>query len=157
LRTVSVAAAFLGKKMNEAKRWWRRERRRGGAQAPSRLRLEEISHHDSRVRVLGRKRVGSGLPGIGGPTRFRIMPSDIGLKPAFENWIVTKKKHWILAILSNFAKFGIIRLNFDWMRFCIVKNRKTKNRPNLLINRTELLKFYLIHPKFGGIVEVIEV
>jgi hypothetical protein len=59
----------------------------------------------------------------------------------FQNLIVTKKNR-ILVILLNFVKFGKIRYNslqsnFDW-RVCIVKNRKIKNRPNLLINRIEL-------------------
>jgi hypothetical protein len=47
---------------------------------------------------------------------------------AFQNSIVIK----------NSAKFGIIRPNFNWMMLCTVKPRKTKNRPNLPINRTEL-------------------
>jgi hypothetical protein len=28
--------------------------------------------------------------------------------------------------LSNFIKFGIIPSNFNWRRFCIVKNQKIK-------------------------------
>jgi hypothetical protein len=58
--------------------------------------------------------------------------------PAFENLIV--KKNQILAISSNFVKFGIIHSNFDWRRFYIVKNRKHKNLPNLPINQTELVE-----------------
>jgi hypothetical protein len=61
--------------------------------------------------------------------------------------LIVTKKNQTLAIPSNFIKFGIIRSNFDWRRFCTVKNRKTKN----------WLKFGLIHPKFGGIVDVIDV
>jgi hypothetical protein len=65
------------------------------------------------------------------------------LETGFENSIVTKKLDpsdpvAFHKILYNSAKFGIIRLNFDWMRFCTVKNQKTKNRSNLPINRTEL-------------------
>jgi hypothetical protein len=50
------------------------------------------------------------------------------------------KKNQILVIPLNFVKFDKIRPNFDWMRFCTVKNQKTKNHPNLPINRTELAK-----------------
>jgi hypothetical protein len=57
-------------------------------------------------------------------------------QPAFENLILIKKSD--PTILSNFVKFGIIQLNFNWRRFYTVKNRKTKNRLNLPINRTEL-------------------
>jgi hypothetical protein len=42
------------------------------------------------------------------------------LGPAFQNSTVTKKNQ-ALAIPSNFIKFGIIRLNFNWSRFCTVK------------------------------------
>jgi hypothetical protein len=62
---------------------------------------------------------------------------------AFENLNVTNNR--TLVIPSNFVKFGkiqkkigIIRPNFDWRRFCIVKTQKTKNWSNLPINRTEL-------------------
>jgi hypothetical protein len=43
-----------------------------------------------------------------------------------------------LVIPSNFVKFDIIWLNFDWSRFCTVKTQKPKNQLNLPINRTEL-------------------
>jgi hypothetical protein len=72
----------------------------------------------------------------------------------FQNSILTKKNRMTLL---NFIKFDIIQLNFDWMRFCTIKNRKIQNQLNLPINRTDWSKFGLIHLKFGGIVKDIEV
>jgi hypothetical protein len=69
-------------------------------------------------------------------THRRRKTHGMDSRSAFENSIVTKK-NWILVILSNFIKFDIIRPNFNWTRFCTVKNRKPKNQLNLTINRTE--------------------
>jgi hypothetical protein len=73
------------------------------------------------------------------------------LSPAFENSIETKKSD------PNFVKFGKIRPNFDWRRFCTVKkseNQKLTEFTRLI--RSNWSKFGLIHPKFSGIVDVIE-
>ena len=48
------------------------------------------------------------------------------------------KKNRTPAIPSNFVKFGKIRPNSDWRKFCTVKIRKPEIRPNWPINRTEL-------------------
>jgi hypothetical protein len=60
-------------------------------------------------------------------------------------------------ISSNFVKFSIIQLNFDWMMFYIVKIEKPKIDRIYRLIGPNLPKFGLIHLKFGGIVQVIEV
>jgi hypothetical protein len=57
------------------------------------------------------------------------------LRPAFQNSILIEK------IPSNFVKFDIIQLNFNWRMFFTVKHQKNiKNRLNLPINWTELVE-----------------
>jgi hypothetical protein len=66
---------------------------------------------------------------------------SIGLGWSSVSKFDSNKKNRTLAILSNFVKFSKIRYNsveFQLEGVCTVKTQKTKNRPNLSINRTEL-------------------
>jgi hypothetical protein len=71
--------------------------------------------------------------------------------------IRSKQKNRTPVIPSDFIKFGKIRSNFDWRKFCTVNFGKQKNIRIYRLIGPNFSQFGPIHPKFGGIVEVIEV